>query len=211
MRKRAAASILVFAFVISCLTGCTFSKGFNSSALVKELETFGLQRMWTTTDGDYLRSTLEGKNTPSSYYICEGQEESKFGYDEYMHAKGFPTANNVKNLLIGVVKEKYDKNTYISNIYLVEFDNKEDAEALYRFAVSACYSHPQHKTGEEKGYQYALGFYGDKNIAAGEGTYMCGSSVLIISTVSRNGDKNGINYRIYKDLDMADPGILSEG
>lgn len=210
MLKKVLALVTLLSVVICCFTGCFLYKGFSYKGIVEELDEFKLERLWITKDMFDLTQKLEDSKGASAYYATDEQKDAEAIYDGYLKAKHYNRTGGIKKVIIGIEKEKVDKDTFVSSIYLIDFQNKKDAEDTFWTFAYTREKEKYHETGKKFGYQYDITYQSNYKYCIRSGVYLSGSTLLLVNCVQRNGYKWGFTANIYKHLGIIDPAVLAD-
>lgn len=208
MKKRFAASLMVIVMAIGCFTGCTPVKGFSFSGFTSVMKDLGLTKVWTTFDKGSMLAELTNESKPSAYIESEDKEEAQYFYDHYINPDSAQKMK-INKIAIATTKEKPANNRYISNIYLIEFENSSDAERDFNRLSYNLREKQNYEIGEKWGYKYTISYHETRAYTAVDGAYLCGNKMLIALTLGSKANDKGVATKVFKKLGVEDPNKLA--
>lgn len=221
--KKNLSLVMVIIFVITCFSGCTNNKQFDTSAVIEAAKKYELTKAQSLEDAlQYANVLSDELKTDGAYYVANAKNAAQNAYDSWNEDSKLPKVN-VDEFVFGAVVESElsqkqteifgeDVDGYYMNtpsyFVLLVLNNTDDAQKIFeKFKTE----NGTAKNGEHNGYKYLISSeisgeddFDEKHVFK-TGIYMQGNRILIVSASGLDDGKTGFAYYIFKELGLIDP------
>ena len=228
MKKNISLAI-VLVFILSCITGCTKNNQFDSSAVIKAFDKYGMTEIQNFEDLENDLDIHYFSEKPETgggyYYFTKNHNEAQYIFDKGINENSVLIKDdvNVDEIVFGIIvegelSEKSSKLfgqdvddyyiNYPSTFMLIVMNDKNAAQKLFEYYEK---KQPTNnvtvKTGERNGYKYRIFLDTDGTNKRIEkfGTFVKDNKILIVQAYGLDDGKTGFANYIFKELGLIDP------